>query len=95
MKISPNPAKHQEIIFKICKLHGIKSLELTDKHIALMDDCISEAILSLQSLENELKVCLAETLGFIEGVMDQKLLSSGIDKKPIEKIITKAKQLIK
>jgi hypothetical protein len=42
--IEPNNSKHQDIIFKVCKAHGIKSLELTTKHIALMSDCISEYI---------------------------------------------------
>jgi len=42
--IEPNNSKHQEIIVKVCKAHGVKSLELTTKHIALMSDCISEYI---------------------------------------------------
>jgi hypothetical protein len=42
--IAPNNSKHQDIILKVCKAHGVKSLELTTKHIALMSDCISEYI---------------------------------------------------
>jgi hypothetical protein len=44
INIEPNNSKHQEIILKVCKAHGVKSLELTTKHIALMSDCISEYI---------------------------------------------------
>jgi hypothetical protein len=42
--IESNNSKHQDIILKVCKAHGIKPLELTTKHIALMSDCISEYI---------------------------------------------------
>lgn len=42
--IEPNTSKHQAIIVKVCQAHGVKSLELTTKHIALMSDCISEYI---------------------------------------------------
>lgn len=42
--VEPNTSKHQDIILKVCKAHGIKSLELTTKYIALMSDCISEYI---------------------------------------------------
>lgn len=42
--IEPNKESHQDIIVKVCKAHGVKSLELTTKHIALMSDCISEYI---------------------------------------------------
>lgn len=46
LKIEPNQSNHQGIIFKVCKKHRIKSLELTTKHIALMADCIDEYIAS-------------------------------------------------
>lgn len=42
--IEPNQSAHQEIIFKVCKAHSVKSLELSTRHIALMSDCISEYI---------------------------------------------------
>jgi len=42
--IEPNASRHQAIIVKVRKAHGVKSLELTTKHIALMSDCISEYI---------------------------------------------------
>lgn len=42
MQVEPNKAKHQDIILKVCKKHNIKSLQLTELHIELMDDCITE-----------------------------------------------------
>jgi uncharacterized coiled-coil DUF342 family protein len=56
MTIEPNGAKHQEIILRICKKHNVKSLELTSRCIQLMDDCIVEALSSLQSEIEELQL---------------------------------------
>lgn len=44
MIIEPNNAKHQDIIFEVCKKHQVKSLELTSHHIQLMDNCITTYI---------------------------------------------------
>lgn len=43
-KIEPNKAKHQSVIFDVCRMHKVKSLELTSRHIEIMDDCITVAL---------------------------------------------------
>ncbi len=40
MRLEPNKAKNQQIIFDVCKKYNVKSLQLTELHIAMMDDCI-------------------------------------------------------
>jgi hypothetical protein len=42
--IKKSKENFQDIIVKVCKKHGIRSLELTTKHISLMADCIQEYI---------------------------------------------------
>lgn len=44
IKIEPSTAIHQNIIQQVCKKHGVKSLELTSRHVELMDDCIEAFI---------------------------------------------------